>query len=598
MLKELQRRNVHRVAIGYLAGAWLVVQVVETLTPTFFSETLFRAVVILLMIGFVPALILAWKFEWTPEGLQREADVSATTPRSDSRLYDRLITVTLVLAVGYFAVDKFALDPVRDEALQTQAEESGRAAALIESYGDKSIAVLPFVDMSPEGDQEYFSDGIAEEVLNLLAKARDLRVISRSSAFRYRGNDIHIPTVAEELNVGYVLEGSVRKAGNSLRITAQLIDARADAHVWSETYDRRLEDIFAIQEEISKRIFSQLNATILGESPMGPRTDTETYTLYLQARHIANSLSDFLTVEELLKEALDRDPDYVAALNLMASAIFFLTGEENEYPPEEGIARMRSYVDRVLAIDPGNAIANGHRGWMASFYNNDPKTAVAYIQRALETDPQSELVLQYAGVVSRSIGRNEDAIEFAEAALERDPLCSICLYALMYATMRTGDYETALEASGRRMRLSAGGWITRGYIHLLMDDPHKALEAFEKQPEDRIGPLSGRAIAYHELGDLAARDAALKELGAFDERRALKGVATVHAWTGNTDDAFVWLGRYLDPQAPTFGKDAPNIIWDPMFRNLHADPRWRELRRQVGLDPDSLAGIYVQMPSR
>jgi TolB-like protein len=602
MLKELRRRNVHRVAIVYLAGSWLLIQIVATLTPTFFSEGLFRTTVILLTIGFIPALILAWKFEWTPEGLQREADVPAKTPRSDPRMFDRLITATLVLAVAFFAVDRFALDPARDEALQQQAEERGRAAALVESYGDKSIAVLPFADMSPDGDQEYFSDGIAEEILNLLAGVRDIRVVSRSSAFRYRGGDIHIPTVAEELNVSYVLEGSVRKAGDRLRITAQLIDARADAHVWSVTYDRRFADVFAIQDEISQEIVGELNETLLGESTRVARTDPETYALYLQARYMFHvQMGDYLTVEKLLTEVLARDPDYVPALNLMVNAIFFLSGDKKEgrkYSHEEGSALMRPYVDRALAIDADNALANANRGWLALFYSNDLETAVTYTQRALDADPRDGFVLHIAGVISRRIGRYEDAIAFEEAALERDPLCSLCLYGLMMASTRSGDYEKALETSTRRMRLAEGGWFTRGFIHLLMGDAQTALELYENPKEDRVGWLAYSAIAHHELGNIPARDAALEELTTIDARRAIRDVAAIHAWLGNIDEAFTWLDRYVDPHSPALGRDAEGIIWHPKFRNLRDDPRWLELRRRVGLDPERLAGIRLQLPSR
>lgn len=601
MLQELRRRNVHRVAFAYLAGAWLLVQIVETLTPTFFPEGLFRITVILLIIGFIPALILAWTFEWTPAGLQRESNVPAEAPRSDPRTFDRLITATLVLAVAFFAIDKFALDPARDEALQRQAEERGRAAALVESYGDNSIAVLPFVDMSPEGDQAYFSDGIAEEILNLLAKVRDLRVISRSSAFRYRSSDIRIPTVAEELNVSYVLEGSVRRAGDNLRITAQLIDARADAHVWSETYDRRFEDVFAIQDEISEKIVEKLNATLLSGPPTANRTDPETYALFLQARYIFNGHSDHETAEELLNEALARDPDYLAALNLMVRCIFFMTGDQddgNRYSPEEGITLMRSYVDRALAIDPTNAQANADRGWQALFYANDLETAVTYLQRALDADPNNSQILHDAGVISRRIGRNEQAIAFAEAAIERDPLCSICLYALMLAATRSGDYDKALAASERWIRLASGGWITRGTIYLLLGDAKTALDLFENQKDDRVGWLGASAIAYHELGNIAARDAAINELLSIDTRRTWINLAEIYAWIGDVDEAFAWIDRYLDPRAPTFGQDVPRIIWSPIFRNLHDDQRWLELRKRANLDPERLAGIHLQLPSR
>ena len=259
---------------------------------------------------------------------------------------------------------------------------------------------------------------------------------------------------------------------------------------------------------------------------------------------------------------------------------------------------MRPYIDRALAIDADNAIANANRGWMALLYGNDLETAVTYTQRALDADPQDEFVLHIAGVISRRIGRNEDAIAFAEAALKRDPLCALCLYSLMMASTHSGDYEKALEASKRRMRLSAGGWFTRGFIHLLMGDPQKALELYENQRADRIGWLAASAVAHHELGNIPARDAALEELTSIDARRAIRDVAAVHAWLGNIDEAFTWLDRYVDPHSTSLGRDAEGIIWNPMFRNLRNDPRWLELRRRVGLHPERLAGIRLQLPSQ
>jgi len=242
---ELKRRNVIRVAVAYVVSAWLVIQVVETIFPAFgFGDAAIRTVVIVLAIGLVPAVIFAWAFELTPEGLKREKDVDRSqsmAPRTGKRL-DRVIMVVLALALGYFAFDKFVLAPQRTADLQQElteqmatvaeeAREAGRTDAFLESYGDKSIAVLPFVNMSADKDQEYFSDGIAEELLNLLAKVSALRVISRTSAFSFKGTDLKLTEAAEELNVANILEGSVRRAGDRIRVTVQLIEARSDTHL-------------------------------------------------------------------------------------------------------------------------------------------------------------------------------------------------------------------------------------------------------------------------------------------------------------------------------------------------------------------------------
>ncbi len=378
--------------------------------------------------------------------------------------------------------------------------------------------MLPFADLSPDGDQAYFSDGVAEEILNLVAQVRELRVISRSSAFRYRG-EFHIPTVAEELDVSYVLEGSVRKSGDRVRVTAQLIDARADAHVWSENFDGATDGIFAIQDDIARRIVDDLKIHLAGSEPRSVRTDPETYQLYLQARHLMEvEQTSSELAEDLLQQALERDGDYLPALILIVKAVFWHTGnsEDDRYTFDKGIARMRGYVDRALAIAPGNSAALAHRGWMAFWYGNDLETFAEYLNRALQNDPDDEWVLYVAMVNSRFFGRNEDAIAFARARLQRDPLCSGCLYNWMEAAMSLGRYDEAL--------------------------------------------------------------------------------AEVQAWIGNVDSAFEWLGRYLDPDQPNFIQVLSGALVNPFLRNLHDDPRWRELREQADMSEERLAKIRIEMP--
>ena len=435
-------------------------------------------------------------------------------------------------------------------------------------------------------------------MLNLLAKIRELRVISRSSSFQFRGNDIFIPDVATELNVTYVLEGSVRKAGNKIRITAQLIDASSDTHIWSETYDRELEDVFAIQDEISGEIVDELQVHLVGARPRADRTDPETHALYLQALHLHSEESDLELVEELLRQALLRDPDYVPALILMVVATYKITGDwkGSTYSVSEGISLMHRYIDRVLAIDPENSAATAHRAWMAVYFNNDFETATSYIDRALSYDPHDSNALFTGGMISAWMGRNDDAIALTEAALLRDPLCSLCLYGLMKASMGDGQFDKALEASERRMRVATGGWISRGNIYLFKGDVHKALELYDNQKQNRVAWLGTRVIALHELGDIDARDSALSELALIDQRWAYMGLAQAHAWMGNADEAFDWLDRYIEPESAAFGQEFTAILWDPFLRNLREDPRWLALREKANLGPERLAGLEIRIP--
>jgi TolB-like protein len=309
LFNELQRRNVFRVGAAYVVGAWLLIQVAETIFPLFgFDDAPARIVVVVLMIGFVPALIFAWAFELTPEGLKKESEVDRTqsiAPNTGKKL-DRAIMVVLALALGYFAFDKFVMTPQRESeqlaALEEQktteveqARQEGRSQALVESYGDKSIAVLPFVNMSEDRGNEYFADGLSEELLNMMVKIPELRVAARTSSFSFKDKDLTISEIARELNVSHVLEGSVRKSGNKVRITAQLIKADDGFHLWSENFDRTLDDIFVVQDEIASEVTRALEVTLLGKSQTDHRIDPEAYSLglkglyFLQQRGKENS---------------------------------------------------------------------------------------------------------------------------------------------------------------------------------------------------------------------------------------------------------------------------------------------------------------------
>jgi tetratricopeptide (TPR) repeat protein len=333
--------------------------------------------------------------------------------------------------------------------------------------------------------------------------------------------------------------------------------------------------------------------------PRSRRTDPETYGLYLQAKYIVDILQHRVDeAEALLQQALDRDPDYLPALILIAKATYFIAGdsEGNEYTHEQGATLIRGYVDRALAIDPTNSAALAHRSWMAFLYQNDLETAADYINRALEYDPANEWALFVATVLSLKIGRNDDAIAMAEAGLTRDPLCSGCLYNLMKAAIRSGRYEEALAASERRMRVAAGGWITRGDIYLLKGDARKALELYDRQKEGRADWLRSRVLAFHALQEFDKRDDALSQLLETQDSGACDAIAQAQAWLGNVDEAFACLERYLDPRHPAFVDRATSVVWDRFLQNLHDDPRWSELRDKAGLDEERLSKIRIEMP--
>jgi TolB-like protein/cytochrome c-type biogenesis protein CcmH/NrfG len=603
-LNELKRRNVLRVAAGYIVSAWLVIQVTETIFPLFgFGDTPARIVVITLAIGFIPAMIVAWVFELTPEGLKKESEVDhsqSIAPDTGKKL-DRMIMVVLALALGYFTFDKFVLNPQREVAVQEQfagkieeARQEGRTEALVESYGDKSIAVLPFVNMSDDASNEFFSDGISEELLNLLARIQDLRVISRSSAFSYKGKDIKLAQVAEELNVAHILEGSVRKAGNKIRITAQLIEARSDTHLWSETYDRTLDDIFAVQDEIAATVVEQLKITLLGVAPKVRETDPEAYTLILQARHLGLQVSAE-GIEQgiaLAKQALTIDPDYTDAWVGLAGA-YYTQAQFGLRPHEEGFRLAREATERALAIDPDNAAAHGSLAWIAMMHDTDLAQAARHFQRALQLDPVNLDNIMAAATLLVNLGRLDQAIAAQKYVVSRDPVNPAGFSNLGIYYLEAKRWDEAIATFRTALRLSPGMMIAHGMIGIALlnkGEAEAALAEVQQEPMEVLR-LIVPVAAHHALGQQKESDAVLLELIGKYEQNAAYNIAGLLAYRNEADRAFEWLDKAVEYGDSGLSK----LASDPWFTNIHNDPRWLPLLESSGMDQAKLDAIKFEV---
>jgi adenylate cyclase len=604
LFAELKRRNVLRVGAAYVVAAWLLIQVAETIFPLFgYGDTPARIVVLVLAIGFIPALIFAWAFELTPEGLKKESEVDRSqsiTPHTGKTL-DRMIMVVLALGLAYFAFDKFVLDPQREAAKDEQvagqveeARQAGRSEALIESYGDQSIAVLPFVNMSSDAEQEYFSDGISEELLNLLAKIPELRVISRSSAFSFKGKDIAIPEIARQLNVAHVLEGSVRKSGDTLRITAQLIEARSDTHLWSETWDRQLDDVFAIQDEIAATVVEQLKVTLLGEVPKLQETDPEAYALYLQARHLGRQITAEALEQSiaLYQQALAIDPDYAAAWDGLAANYNNQAGL-GLMPVTEGYALAREALEKALAINPDYAPAHAGLGWIAMTYGNELTQAARHVERALQLDPADTGIIGNAAMLLFILGRMDEAIALGEYANARDPVDPVGHANLGASYLYAGRWIDAIASFQTALRLSPG----RIGIHYLIGtalvfkgEAQAALENMQRESFD-VFRLIGLPIAYHALGDVRASDAALAELIEKHEHDAAYNIAHVLAYRNEADRAFEWLNKAAAYRDPSLSE----IVGNPLFGNIRGDPRWLPFLESIAMSPAQLDAIEFEV---
>ena len=488
LITELKRRNVIRMAGLYLLGAWLIAQVAETILPAFeVPNWVMRAIVIVLALGFVPAVIFAWVFELTPGGIKRDEEVDrdqSIAPQTARRM-DRMLLLVAVLALGYFAFDKFVLAPQRDAALVVRTTEKIDAAvdAKRSEVNPNSIAVLPFVNMSGDKANEYFSDGISEEILNVLAQIPKLQVVARTSSFSFKGAGKEVPDIAKELKVRMVLEGSVRKQGERVRITAQLIDAGNGFHVWSQTYDRDLKDIFAIQDEIAKAIADELKVTLRDKAAPGENTagtsNLKAYDLYLRGINLWQTREDdkLWQAIDLFEQATVADPKFAKGYAGQAMVYSNVASYSKRMPQAETFARARDLAEQALALDPASAEAYAVLGTIAanaeyrrvtatalltraialrpSFATayqwrgallttgGDPAAGLADLERASALDPRDLLVVANQALVLRTLGRDADASAVCQRALERPPAFFACLEISAMAELQLGDLDAA-----------------------------------------------------------------------------------------------------------------------------------------------------------
>ncbi len=582
VLNELSRRNVIRVAIAYLAGAWLLIQVLETLFPIFgLSQTSIQVVVIVLAVGFVPVVILAWVFQATPDGLKFDAGVDRAAPGNSVKTLDRVIIVMLTLAVGYFAIDKFVVDPARDAAEIEAAKEEGRSDAIVGAFGNKSIIVLPFLNISNDQGQEYFADGLTEELLNLLAKIPELRVISRSTAFTFKGKENVVTEVAKKVNVAHVLEGSIRKSGNKIRVTAQLIDGLTDTHLWSETYDREIDDIFVIQDDISARVVEELKVRLLGQQPLAQRVDPQAYDLFLQALYIldqGDAEDELKRAESLLLRALELEPDFPAAISELARAYWNLS-------PRDASGRYQQLRDeqleRLISLDPDGTEANTWLAIINTWEARRPHEAARYMEAAVAADPGNVRTLRVAAFFLAELGRTDEAIAVGNFIVRRDPACGGCVSALANAYRRSGRHAEAVETLEAifewRPPDHQSNWHM-GVAYLFSGEPGKALELFE--PGKDAGMGYAYMLALHELGRYEEFEEMLaRQIEQIDENAAGM-LARIYAWLGENDKAFEYLEMAMeaDPNTATgLGND--------FYNKIKGDPRWDELLSRYGVVP-------------
>lgn len=528
---ELKRRNVFRVGIAYGVTSWLLIQVADILLESIGAPSwVLLAIFVLLGVGFVIALLFAWAFELTPEGVKRESEVDRSqsiTPQTGRKL-DRTIIAILVLALGYFVVDKFYLS---SPALQTQETVAVPTEEVNEVTTPElqTIAVLPFVDMSAEGDNEYFSDGLTEELLNILAKIRELRVAGRTSSFAFKGKDEDLRSIGEKLSVETILEGSVRKDDkrNRVRITAQLVNVEDGYHLWSETYDRDLDDIFAIQAEIALKVAQALRITLLGEDEERIAhqavTDLSAYDLYLQGLKSFNdyTFASLKRAQQEFSQANQQDPGYIPAQLKQAETWLELT-QTGALSRSEAISNAAPVLRKILDEDPGNSDAHA---LMARVLRFDRKSEAARqeFQLALDTNPRNVYALTEMGRLLLDSGKVTRGLEYLQEAGRIDPYSVRVLWNLQMAHTfmlepeKAGDYTRRIgEIQPDNPMQYYGGGIAYGMAGNLAQSVFMDTQAIELDPND-YELTAGLAMDWALLGDLERAEASAQkadELGA------------------------------------------------------------------------------------
>ena len=550
LFAELKRRHVFKASIAYVVVAWIVLQVSDVILGNINApDWVFSVIMLLVGIGFPLILVFAWAFDLTPEGLKRTE--TKETPSA-------------------------AATPVASEPKSADTHTPANA----------SVAVLPFVNMSGNKENEYFSDGLSEELLNMLAKVSELKVAARTSSFHFKGHTGDIAEVARRLGVATVLEGSVRQSGAKVRITAQLINANDGYHLWSETFDRELTDIFAVQDEIAGAVVKALKGKLLGEEGAninaGGTTNSEAYKAYLKGLHYHNRGSDEAAVNSAVaayRRAIGLDPDYANAYAGLADSLDQLA-RNNFADLDQVVSQAEDAARKAIELAPD--LADGYQvlANITFAYKLDLAASRKAIEKALALDPGNVGVQIEYSHICMNTGDIEAALAAARTAQELDPISTFANHSLGHALYFSRRYQEAIRVCRHTLELDPHYPRPRYGIAMsqfLLGDVQSAALEVAKEPLDWMR-FSGLAILEHKLGNKEEADAAMDMLLERYRDNGLYQQAQVHAQWGNIDLAFDALYRARDIGDPGVSQ----ILADPLMDPLRENPRFTKLMAEVG----------------
>jgi TolB-like protein len=481
----------------------------------------------------------------------------------------------VILAVGYFLADKFLASKHSLPRMEAPAKAAMPAAS------DRSIAVLPFVDMSEKKDQEYFSDGLSEELINHLARTPELKVIARTSSFQFKGRNEDVRTIGQRLGVANLLEGSVRTSGKTFRVTVQLIKVSDGSHLWSQTYDRDVRDIFEVQDAIATAVVTALQATLATSSTGQRSVNTEAYKALLRGRYFAQMTTkeDSERAVAAYREAIRLDPTYALAFAELAQTYRF--GSPGWMPIREAYTEARAAIDQSLKLDRNLALAHRVLGWIEQGYNHDFVKAEAARKRADELDPADPWVTYDAAYHALLVGQLDEAIRLNRELVDRNPLDPGAWFALWQPLIRANRLTEA-EAAARTFQdlnpRAAFAHVALGLVLLYQHKPNEALEEMGKETDEPTRLLFSSQVLW-ELGRRKEADELLAEAKAKYGDVAAFIIAGRYAIRNEKDEAFMWLDRAYERREP----GVIEIRTDEAFRNLHGDPRWKALLSKLKL---------------
>jgi len=577
LIQELKRRNVIRVGVLYLVAAWLLLQLTDVLSSLLaVPESVGSIVVLFLLLGFFPVVIFAWVYEMTPEGLRREVDIDrsqSVTPDTGKKI-NTLIVVLLVLAIAGLVADRL----IPESSVDTEVAVVDPVDVPPLPANDRSIAVLPFADLSQDRDQQYFTDGLSEELLNLLVRVDELRVASRTSSFSYRDSTLDIPEISKALNVGYILEGSVRKDGDRIRITAQLIEAGTDTHLWSENFDRELTDIFAIQDEIANAIVNALT----GELGMGgdrvvtvevATENLDAYEMYLTARELFTARDQLPESIRLFQKAVELDPNFARAWAGLAAveAVIY------DYVFDDGIDHFPSAkkaAETAISLNPDMSLALAVLGSLASDQEGDIVRSLAYFDAALEKDAKNTSAWLWRGIDLSNSGFLDEAIASFQKCIDIDPGYQNCRQHLARAYLFKGDMATAHrlhDESLEHLFYANSEMFVSNYIHT----GHRNLAVLIADLS--LGSADAPVIEWIR---------AIENPGGDNSA----GFARLKDWESQTDtgrrlanESVLLLSFRAYDEIATDPLAARSVLWRPDADEFRTTPQFKAVIREVGI---------------